>query len=301
MNHYQSFADQLTFYLSIYITVLILGEAFFSFLLFKKTYKKELMVNLITGGVSIFTVGLFKTYIFSSLFIRVYDYRLFEIGLHWYTWVIGFFAYTFYDYFTHVLYHRVRLFWCFHSVHHSIQHMNSSAGFRASVLDIFSLNIFLLLLPLFGIHPLVYFIIYSIHKFWGMFIHINERFVNKIGFLEYVVVSPSNHHLHHASNPPYIDKNYGEFVPWYDMLFGTYVQEKEKPSYGTVNVQTELSFWDSQLFEFRRLLADMKTAHRLKTKLQYLFNPPGWMPRENTGQKNLLPTSSKEETICTQP
>jgi sterol desaturase/sphingolipid hydroxylase (fatty acid hydroxylase superfamily) len=159
--------------------------------------------------------------------------------------------------------------------------MHSSAGFRASVLDIFSLNIFLLLLPLFGIHPLVYFIIYSIHKFWGMFIHVNERIVNKIGFLEYFLVSPSNHHLHHARNTPYLDKNYGEFVPWYDMLFGTYVQEKEKPRYGTVNMQTELNFWDSQLFEFRRLRADMKKTRQLKTKMKYLFYSPGWKPADH--------------------
>ena len=281
MLHYQNFADHLSIYLAIYIAALVIGETVFSFILFKKTYKKELLVNLVTGAVSIFTVGFFKTYIFSYLFIKAYEWRWFEIGIHWYTWVIGFFAYTFYDYFTHVLYHRVRLFWCFHSVQHSVQHMNSSAGFRASVLDVFSLNIFLLLLPLCGIHPLVYFIIYSIHKFWGMFIHVNERFVNKIGLLEYLLVSPSNHHLHHASNAAYIDKNYGEFVPWYDMLFGTYVQENEKPRYGTVNVQRELGFWESQLFEFRNLRADLKTTNSFGTKLKYVFYPPGWVSRKD--------------------
>jgi len=126
MEKYQSLTDQLTFWLSIYIAVLTVGETVLSFLLFKKTYRKELLVNLVTGGVSIFTVGLFKTYIFSSMFIKVYDYRLFDIGIHWYAWAIGFFAYTFYDYFSHVIYHRVRLSWCFHSVHHAVQHLNSS-------------------------------------------------------------------------------------------------------------------------------------------------------------------------------
>lgn len=276
MLRYQNLYDHLSTWLAVYIAALVICETVFSFLLFKKTYKKELLVNLAAGAVSIFTVGFFKTYIFSYLFIKAYEWRWFDIGIHWYTWVIGFFAYTFYDYFTHVLYHKVRLLWCFHSVHHSVQHMNSSAGFRTSVLDLFSVNIFLLLLPLCGIHPLVYFIIYSIHKFWGLFIHVNERFVNKIGFLEYFLVSPSNHHLHHASNAPYIDKNYGEFVPWYDMLFGTYVQEEEKPRYGTINVQRELGFWESQLFEFRRLGTDLKATNNFRTKLKYIFYSPGW-------------------------
>lgn len=278
MEQYQLFADHLSYYLSIYIALLVAVETILSYLLFRKTYKKELLVNLLTGGVSIFTVGLFKVFVFTWLFNWVYQHRITDPGMHWYTWVIGFLAYSFYDYFTHVLYHRVRLFWCFHSVHHSVQHMNSSAGFRASVLDIFSLNIFLLLLPLFGIHPLVYFIIYTLHKFWGMFIHVNEKFVGKIGVLEYLVTSPSNHHLHHASNEQYIDKNYGELVPWYDMLFGTYVQEEEPPVYGTTLVQQEQGFWESQLFEFRRLAKDIRDATGFKTKLGYLFRPPGWTP-----------------------
>jgi len=278
MEPYQLFADHLSYYLSIYIAILVGVETLLSYLLFHKTYKKELLVNLLTGGVSIFTVGLFKVFVFTWLFNWVYQHRITDPGMHWYTWVIGFFAYSFYDFFTHVLYHRVRLFWCFHSVHHSVQHMNSSAGFRASVLDIFSLNIFLLLLPLFGIHPLVYFIIYTLHKFWGMFIHVNEKFVGKIGILEYLVTSPSNHHLHHASNEQYIDKNYGELVPWYDMLFGTYVKEVEPPVYGTTLVKQEQGFWESQLFEFRRLVQDIRGATGLKTKLGYLFRPPGWTP-----------------------
>lgn len=278
MEKYQHIADKLSFYLGIYIAGLVLAETLLSFWVYRKTYRKELTVNLVTGGISFFTVGLFKAYVFTWLFLWVYDHRLFTIGIHWYSWVIGFFAYTSYDYFSHVLYHRVRLFWCFHSVHHTVQHMNSSAGFRASVLDILSVNVLLLLLPLLGIHPLVYFIIYTAHKFWGMFIHVNEKFVNKLGVLDYLLVSPSNHHLHHASNAPYIDKNYGELVPWYDMLFGTYVEEKEKPVYGTVLVQTELSFWDSQFFEFRRLKEDLTSAKGWKERLGYLLKPPGWVP-----------------------
>lgn len=278
MEKLQHFADRLNVYLGIYIAVLVLTETLVSYWVHRKTYKRELTVNLLTGAVSFFTVGLFKASVFSGLLISVYEHRYFDPGLRWYSWLIGFGAYAAYDYFSHVLYHRVRLFWCFHSVHHTVQHMNSSAGFRASVLDIFSLNGMLLLLPLMGIHPLIYIIIYTLHKFWGMFIHVNEKYVRKLGILEYLLVSPSNHHLHHASNEPYIDKNYGELVPWFDMLFGTYVKESEKPVYGTVHVQTELNFWDSQLFEFRRLIADLRNAPDFRSKLGFIFRPPGWQP-----------------------
>lgn len=274
MQSYSYLLEKLTFYLGIFIAIVLLIETFFSFLIYKKTYKKELLVNFITGAVSIFTMGFIKTFVTTVLMFKVYEYRLYDSGIHWYTWAIGFLAYTFYDYFTHVLYHRVRFFWCFHAVHHSIQYMHSSAGFRVSVLDIFSLRIFLLLFPLFGIHPLVYFIIYTATKFWGVVIHVNEKYINKIGFLGYILVSPNTHHLHHGSNKMYIDKNYGEVVPWYDMMFGSYVTEIEKPRYGSVNAREELNFWDSQLYEFRRLYADLKKEKKYKNKLRILLYPP---------------------------
>ena len=74
-------ADQVTFYLGIYIAAMIIGETVLSWWIFRKTYKKELTVDLLTAGVSIFTVGLFRAYIFSAFFIQVYNHRLFDIGI----------------------------------------------------------------------------------------------------------------------------------------------------------------------------------------------------------------------------
>ena len=53
MDHYQTIADQVTFYPGIYIAAMIIGETILSWWLFRKTYKKELAVNLVTAGVSI--------------------------------------------------------------------------------------------------------------------------------------------------------------------------------------------------------------------------------------------------------
>ncbi|MBK6382725.1 MAG: hypothetical protein IPP02_08600 [Chitinophagaceae bacterium] len=90
MDHYQTIADQVTFYPGIYIAAMIIGETILSWWLFRKTYKKELAVNLVTAGVSIFTVGLFKAYVFSALFIQVYNHRLFDIRIHWYPVMLSF-------------------------------------------------------------------------------------------------------------------------------------------------------------------------------------------------------------------
>jgi len=156
--------------------------------------------------------------------------------------------------------------------------MNATTGIRTSVFDVISLDIFYLLMPLFGIHPIVYLLLYTVSKFWGTVIHVNEKIINKIPLLENVITTPSNHHIHHARNPQYIDKNFGEVVPWFDMLFKTYAKEKEPPVYGTLSVQTEITFWESQVHEFRKLKNDIGNAGNLKDKIYYCFNPPGWQP-----------------------
>lgn len=70
MLPYQNLYDHLTSWLAVYIAALVTGETILSFLLFKKTYRKELQVNLLAGAVSFFTVGFFKTYIFTWLFYQ---------------------------------------------------------------------------------------------------------------------------------------------------------------------------------------------------------------------------------------
>jgi sterol desaturase/sphingolipid hydroxylase (fatty acid hydroxylase superfamily) len=122
-------------------------------------------------------------------------------------------------------------------------------------------------------------VFYTINKFWGSFIHISEHLVKEIPFLRYVLVTPAGHHIHHASNIPYLDKNYGELVPWFDMIFKTYAQENIEPiRYGTLKVSEKINFWDSQVHELRAMFKDVANAKGIKNKLGYIFMPPGWQP-----------------------
>jgi sterol desaturase/sphingolipid hydroxylase (fatty acid hydroxylase superfamily) len=279
---FENLLQRLSYWLPVYFLVLMVGETVFLLFRFKKAFGKETRVNLATGIISIVVQAILKTIFFAGIYPAVYEERLWEIGIGLPAWVIGFLLYTFIQFGTHFLYHKVRLFWCLHEVHHSATNMNITTGLRTSVFDIVSLDILYLLIPLVGVHPLVYFIIYTLNKFWGAFIHINERIAGKIPFLEYFLVTPSAHHIHHARNIRYLDKNYGEIVPWFDMLFGTYVTETEKPEYGTLKVQHEMGFWESQLHEFRSLWKDVKAADSWKHKLGYLFMPPGWEPGDDS-------------------
>ena len=50
--------------------------------------------------------------------------------------------------------------------------------------------------------------------------------VPRVGWLEWVINTPSAHRVHHASNAEYIDKNYGGVLLIWDRLFGSYQAER---------------------------------------------------------------------------
>jgi sterol desaturase/sphingolipid hydroxylase (fatty acid hydroxylase superfamily) len=283
MNTSSTLLETLKHWLPIYIVVLMGVETLILLIRFKKFYWQEAKVNLITGGITIVVQAILKIWLLTGIYPAVYRHAVF----HWQPdaamWVAGFLLYTFLQFATHVVYHKVRIFWCLHEVHHSAQHMNVTTGLRTSVFDVVSLDICYLLIPLLGIDPAVYFVLYTLNKFWGAFIHVNEKIVSRIPFLEQLLVTPAAHHVHHARNIRYLDKNYGEVIPWYDMLFGTWARPVEAPVYGTLQVQREMDFWEAQLHEFRKLWKDVKRTRHWKHKLAYFFMPPGWHPGDASG------------------
>lgn len=284
----EHFFLQLKYWLPVFFIILIILETAILLIRFGKIHYKETKVNVLTGLTAILAQSVVKMYFLTGLYPAVYEHRLWDIGFTLPAWILGFFLYTFIQFATHYFYHKVRIFWCLHEVHHSAIHMNTTTGLRNSIFDIVSLDIFFLLIPLIGVNPLIYFILYTLNKFWGSLIHINESIISRVPFLELILVTPSIHHLHHARNIPYLDKNYGEIVPWYDKFFGTYVSANEKIAYGTLHVNQELGFWETQVHEFRKLWKDMRQTKSWKQKLGYAFMPPGWKPGDKSGTTRAL-------------
>jgi sterol desaturase/sphingolipid hydroxylase (fatty acid hydroxylase superfamily) len=93
-----------------------------------------------------------------------------------------------------------------------------------------------------------------------------------------VLSTPSNHRVHHARNPKYIDRNYGgTFIVW-DRLFGTYKKEEEEPVYG---ITTPLQSWNpvwANLSYWATMIGNARRADRLVDKLRFFWKPPGWRP-----------------------
>ena len=98
--------------------------------------------------------------------------------------------------------------------------------------------------------------------------------VGKLGVLDRLFNTPSNHRVHHGSNKEYIDKNLGGIFMIYDHLFGTYTKETSRPVYGiTHNIHTH----DPAkiiLHEYQRLIKEFPKVKGWKRKLRYLLSPP---------------------------
>jgi hypothetical protein len=111
-----------------------------------------------------------------------------------------------------------------------------------------------------------------IHGVYPFFTH--TQLVAKLGWLEYVFVTPSHHRVHHSSNPEYLDKNYGDILIIWDKLLGTFAEEKSEPKYGLTKPLNSYSFlWQHFHFQLELLLA-LKEAKGVKAKLKVLLGKP---------------------------
>ena len=206
---------------------------------------------------------------------------LVHIKATWITYVIAFIVLDFAGYVVHALDHRVNFFWNSHIIHHSSEEFNLACALRQSVSVFVQLFTFLLIpAALLGIPAGVIAIIAPVHLFAQFWYH--TRHINKMGFLEKIIVTPSHHRVHHALNPEYIDKNLSQIFIFWDKLFGTFQEELPDvpPVYGiTRPVQT----WNPIKINFMHLWLLIKDAWRAqswKDKCRIWLMPTGWRPSD---------------------
>jgi hypothetical protein len=73
---------------------------------------------------------------------------------------------------------------------------------------------------------------FALNLLYQFFLHTES--IGKLGLLENILNTPSNHRVHHGSNDIYLDKNFGGILIIWDRLFGTYQSETEKVIYGSL-------------------------------------------------------------------
>jgi sterol desaturase/sphingolipid hydroxylase (fatty acid hydroxylase superfamily) len=166
--------------------------------------------------------------VFGIIAMSVYEIRLTTIPIsfrHWPSIIALFLLADLAFYVEHRCSHRIGLLWASHSVHHSSEKMLVTTAFRLSWTPILS-GVFLFYLPIvwIGYDPAWVYGMVSASLTYQFFVH--TELVPRVGWLEWVVNTPSAHRVHHASNAEYLDKNYGGVLLVWDHLFGTYQAER---------------------------------------------------------------------------
>ena len=75
-------------------------------------------------------------------------------------------------------------------------------------------------MPLIGFNPFLTFIVGAVSTLWAVVQH--TKTIGKLGPLEWVMVTPSAHRVHHGVNEGYLNKNFGNLIIIWDRMFGTY-------------------------------------------------------------------------------
>jgi hypothetical protein len=84
--------------------------------------------------------------------------------------------------------------------------------------------------------------------------------------------------VHHGSDPEYLDRNYGGILIVWDRLFGTFVEERQRPRYGLTTPVETYNIFRLQYGEYATMIADVRAARGVRAKLGHVFGPPGWRP-----------------------
>lgn len=200
------------------------------------------------------------------------NYGLFEIRPTLLVWIALLLATDFVWYWYHRAGHKINLFWGFHVVHHTSEEFNYTAGTRITIFQAVVRTAFWSVLPLIGFPAPMITTMLIVHGLYPFFTH--TQVIGKLGILEYILVTPSHHRVHHASNEAYLDKNFGDMFIIWDKLFGTFAEEKEQPVFGLTKQLDSYSFlW--QHFHF--LVEIWYSAQQQKgiiAKLKVIFGSP---------------------------
>ena len=182
-------------------------------------------------------------------------------------------------YWYHRAAHRVRWFWANHAVHHSPNQLNLSAAYRIGLFGkLTGTTLFFVPLIWLGFPPRIVFAVLSLNLLYQFWIH--ATWIPRLGWLEHVLNTPSAHRVHRASNPEYLDANFGGVLIVFDRLFGTYVRERDDLPcrYGLVHPITSYHPLWIEFAQWASLLRDLARARSLRAFFGALFMPPGWAP-----------------------
>jgi sterol desaturase/sphingolipid hydroxylase (fatty acid hydroxylase superfamily) len=252
-------------------------------------YRANDAVNSLSAGTLSTTIGYFTKLLPLIAWGFVFEnFALIDMPLAWFDaspggialWVAAALAWDFCYYWFHRYSHEISILWAAHAVHHQSEDYNLSTALRQTSTGFVFGWIFYV--PLFVIgFPLEVLVTVNavnlIYQFW-----VHTQMVRRMGILDRILVTPSNHRVHHAQNERYIDKNYGGMLILWDRMFGTFEDEREDDPV-IFGVRKPLANWNpfwANLQVYDYLLFDARHTRRWRDKLGIWFRRTGWRPAD---------------------
>ena len=232
------------------------------------------MTNILKDTLGLVVVIISYPYLLGKL-------SIFNIENTFIVYIAAFICVDFSGYWSHRLNHKINLFWNQHIIHHSSEEFNLACALRQSFSDLLGYTaLFLIPAAVLGVPTDVITLLAPLHLFGQFWYH--TQHIGKLGILEYFLVTPSQHRVHHAINPIYIDKNLAPIFCVWDRCFGTFQEEleDEPPVYGVLKpVRT----WNPLLINFQHLwglIFDAWHTRSIREKLTLWWQPTGYRPED---------------------
>lgn len=251
------------------------------------------VINSLSAGTLSTTFGYFTRLMPAAIWAYILrDFAVFDIDAAAFDlsptgilyWAVALVAFDFCYYWAHRCGHLISILWAAHAVHHQSEDYNLSTALRQTSSGFLFTWIFYLPLFLLGI-PFEVFVTLNaldlIYQFW-----VHTQHIRRLGWMDRVFVTPSNHRVHHAQNQIYIDRNYGGILILWDRMFGTFQEEldTEPVIFGIRKpLQSWNPFWANlQVYDY--LLFDALRTKRWRDKLGVWFRRTGWRPQDMSNE-----------------
>ena len=216
------------------------------------------------------------------------NFALLDMPLDWFDtsprgialWVVATLSWDFCYYWFHRFSHELSVLWAAHAVHHQSEDYNLSTALRQTSTGFLFGWIFYVPLFVIGFPLEILLIVNAVNLIYQFWVH--TQLVQRLGPLDTILVTPSNHRVHHAQNERYIDKNYGGMLILWDRMFGTFEDEHDDDPV-IFGVRKPLANWNpfwANLQVYDYLLFDARHALRWRDKVAVWFRRTGWRPAD---------------------
>ncbi len=252
-------------------------------------YRSNDAINSISAGILSTSTKYFTNIIqWIILGFVLSNFAIIDMQVSWFDaslqgillWIAAAIGWDFCYYWNHRFGHEISILWAAHAVHHQSEDYNLSTALRQTSSSFLFSWIFYVPLYVIGFPVEILVTVGAANLLYQFWVH--TQHVNRLGVVDRILVTPSNHRVHHAQNERYIDKNYGGIFILWDRFFGTFAAENDADPV-VFGVRKPLQSWNPFWANFQvynYLLFDARQARRWQDKIGIWFRRTGWRPAD---------------------